>query len=399
MAERNHNHLDQLVLHLKTSRILVQGKHRWLRPDEICELLRNPNGITISEEPTNMPLSGSILFFDRKVQRHFRKDGYKWKKAKDGKIVKEAHERLKVGGVDTLHCYYAHGEEDENFQRRSYWMLEEKLSHIVLVHYRDVKGDKIKVRYIKATAEGVQRSRETDEITPKSEIDSFASSSLNPSNFQHSQATDGTHLNSGQTAQSKNTDSACTHQASSGLPPVPELQHAVAEINAGFLDTSYPLTLTNCKEREVEEAVSLYLIPTNLQMRSQAIDTASLSSVYASDFEDAQSAYSMADDFDWESFCNNVTTFAGTGTAIPRLIQVTCSIVSFSIVFVNGSGSSLEQRVRILLTKPVGPLKFYLTATNRGFFKSYNNCNCWIKFQRSDGFGQEDPHRLLRRRS
>ncbi|TQE07992.1 hypothetical protein C1H46_006400 [Malus baccata] len=172
---------------------------------------------------------GSILFFDKKVQRHFRKDGYKWKKAKDGKIVKEAHERLKVGGVDTLHCYYAHGEEDENFQRRSYWMLEEKLSHIVLVHYRDVKGDKIQVRYIKETAEGVQRSRETDEITPKSEIDSFASSSLNPSNFQHSQATDGTHLSSGQTAQSKNTDSA----------------------------------------------------------------------------------YSMADDFDWESFYNNVITFAG----------------------------------------------------------------------------------------
>lgn len=31
------------------------------------------------------------------------------------------------GSVDVLHCYYAHGhgEENENFQRRSYWMLEE----------------------------------------------------------------------------------------------------------------------------------------------------------------------------------------------------------------------------------------------------------------------------------
>ena len=38
--------------------------------------------------------------------------------------------------------------------------------------------------------EGVQHSRETDEITPNSEMDGFASSSFNPSNYQHSQATD-----------------------------------------------------------------------------------------------------------------------------------------------------------------------------------------------------------------
>jgi hypothetical protein len=29
------------------------------------------------------------------------------------------------GSVDVLHCYYAHGEDNENFQRRSYWLLEE----------------------------------------------------------------------------------------------------------------------------------------------------------------------------------------------------------------------------------------------------------------------------------
>ncbi|XP_068341395.1 uncharacterized protein [Pyrus communis] len=79
-------------------------------------------------------------------------------------------------------------------------------------------------------------------------------------------------------------------------------------------------------------------------MRSQAIDTASLSSVYASDFEDVQSggsSYSMADDFDWESFCNNVTTFAvapsndseeatlAVGTAPP---QVGICIIIFVIL-------------------------------------------------------------------
>ncbi|CAN6577286.1 unnamed protein product [Malus baccata var. baccata] len=161
------------ILQFNTSRILSEGKHRWLRPHEICEVLRNPNGITISKKPTTMPPSMTFCCI---AFRYFRKDGYRWKKAKDGKSTKEAHERLKVGGVDTLHCYYAHGEEDKKFQRRSYWMIDKYLSHIVLVHYLDVKGDTMEVGYIKETqtAEVVQHSRKTDKITPNSEMDCSA---------------------------------------------------------------------------------------------------------------------------------------------------------------------------------------------------------------------------------
>ncbi|XP_068340996.1 uncharacterized protein [Pyrus communis] len=173
-------------------------------------------------------------------------------------------------------------------------MLDENLSHMVLVHYRDVKGEKRKARSIKEieTAEGVQ----PDETTPNSEMDSFASFSFNPSNFQHSQATDGTNLISAQTSESENTESAYNHQANFGLPRLPKLQHAMAKINAGFPDT---LIRTNCNEREVKEAVSSCFVPTNFQMSSQAIDTESLSGLSTSDFEDAQSA---CDDYRWESF-------------------------------------------------------------------------------------------------
>ncbi|KAL0722312.1 hypothetical protein Bca4012_036911 [Brassica carinata] len=52
-------------------------------------------------------------------------DGHNWRKKKDGKTVKEAHEKLRVGSIDVLHCYYAHGQDNENFQRRCYWMLEQ----------------------------------------------------------------------------------------------------------------------------------------------------------------------------------------------------------------------------------------------------------------------------------
>jgi hypothetical protein len=39
---------------------------------------------------------GTIVLYDRKVVRNFRKDGHDWKKKKDGKTVQEAHEKLKV---------------------------------------------------------------------------------------------------------------------------------------------------------------------------------------------------------------------------------------------------------------------------------------------------------------
>ncbi|XP_052881388.1 calmodulin-binding transcription activator 2-like isoform X4 [Gossypium arboreum] len=129
-----------LAPRLDIDQILLEAQHRWLRPAEICEILRNYQKFHISSEPPTGPPSGSLFLFDRKVLRYFRKDGHNWRKKKDGKTVKEAHEKLKVGSIDVLHCYYAHGEENENFQRRSYWMLEQDLTHIVFVHYLEVKG-------------------------------------------------------------------------------------------------------------------------------------------------------------------------------------------------------------------------------------------------------------------
>lgn len=65
-----------------------------------------------------------MFLFNKRVLRYFRKDGHSWRKKKDGRTVGEAHERLKVGNAEALNCYYAHGEKNPNFQRRSYWMLD-----------------------------------------------------------------------------------------------------------------------------------------------------------------------------------------------------------------------------------------------------------------------------------
>lgn len=128
-----------LTPQLDIGQILLDAQNRWLRPTEVCEILRNYKRFCLTPEPPFKPAGGSLFLFDRKALRYFRKDGHNWRKKKDGKTVREAHERLKAGSVDVLHCYYAHGEDNENFQRRSYWMLEEQYEHIVLVHYREVK--------------------------------------------------------------------------------------------------------------------------------------------------------------------------------------------------------------------------------------------------------------------
>lgn len=43
--------------------------------------------------------AGSLFLFDRKVLRYFRRDGHRWRKKKDGKTVREAHEKLKVSSL------------------------------------------------------------------------------------------------------------------------------------------------------------------------------------------------------------------------------------------------------------------------------------------------------------
>ncbi|KAF5743936.1 calmodulin-binding transcription activator 2-like isoform X2 [Tripterygium wilfordii] len=161
---------------LDIQELQLEAQHRWLRPAEICEILRNSQKFHISSEPPNRPPSGSLFLFDRKVLRYFRKDCHNWRKKKDGKTVKEAHEKLKVGSVDVLHCYYAHGEENENFQRRCYWMLEQELMHIVFVHYLEVKGNRAHgspLNFSFQQNHSIERSGNTDSTSPTSTLSSL----------------------------------------------------------------------------------------------------------------------------------------------------------------------------------------------------------------------------------
>uniref|UniRef100_A0A1J3IFE7 Calmodulin-binding transcription activator 4 n=1 Tax=Noccaea caerulescens TaxID=107243 RepID=A0A1J3IFE7_NOCCA len=119
-----------------------EAKTRWLKPPEVHFILQNHERYTLNNEAPQKPTSGSLLLFNKRVLKFFRKDGHQWRRKKDGRAIAEAHERLKVGNAEALNCYYAHGEQDPTFQRRIYWMLDPVYEHIVLVHYRDVSEGK-----------------------------------------------------------------------------------------------------------------------------------------------------------------------------------------------------------------------------------------------------------------
>ncbi|KAK7318613.1 hypothetical protein RJT34_03316 [Clitoria ternatea] len=224
--------------------IIVEAQNRWLRPAEICQILSNYNKFQIAPEPAYMPPSGSLFLFDRKVLRYFRKDGHNWRKKRDGKTVREAHERLKAESVDVLHCYYAHGEENESFQRRTYWMLEEELSHIVLVHYRDVKGTRANLRCAKETEESIPYAEQTDKIMPNTEVDTSVSS-LHPYNYQVPSQTIDTSMKSAQASEYEEAESAFNNHASSEFYSFLELQHPVEKIETQLADSYCPPRLIN----------------------------------------------------------------------------------------------------------------------------------------------------------
>ncbi|KAK9277089.1 hypothetical protein L1049_006628 [Liquidambar formosana] len=118
--------------------LVKEAQTRWLKPAEVLFILQNHREHQLTQQPPQKPNSGSLFLFNKRVLRFFRRDGHSWRKKKDGRTVGEAHERLKVGNAEALNCYYAHGEQNPNFQRRSYWMLDPLYEHIVLVHYRDI---------------------------------------------------------------------------------------------------------------------------------------------------------------------------------------------------------------------------------------------------------------------
>nr|XP_045004690.1 calmodulin-binding transcription activator 1 isoform X5 [Jaculus jaculus] len=116
---------------------LPRERHRWNTNEEIAAYLitfeKHEEWLTTS--PKTRPQNGSMILYNRKKVK-YRKDGYCWKKRKDGKTTREDHMKLKVQGVECLYGCYVHSSIIPTFHRRCYWLLQNP--DIVLVHYLNV---------------------------------------------------------------------------------------------------------------------------------------------------------------------------------------------------------------------------------------------------------------------
>ncbi|KAI5744988.1 hypothetical protein M8J76_007214 [Diaphorina citri] len=107
-------------------------RHRWNTNEEIAAILISfdKHAEWQSKEVRIRPKSGSMLLYSRKKVR-YRRDGYCWKKRKDGKTTREDHMKLKC-----IYGCYVHSAILPTFHRRCYWLLQNP--DIVLVHYLNV---------------------------------------------------------------------------------------------------------------------------------------------------------------------------------------------------------------------------------------------------------------------
>ncbi|XP_068129994.1 calmodulin-binding transcription activator 2 isoform X2 [Hyperolius riggenbachi] len=117
--------------------LLPKERLRWNTNEEIASYLITfeKHDEWLSCAPKTRPQNGSIILYNRKKVK-YRKDGYCWKKRKDGKTTREDHMKLKVQGMECLYGCYVHSSIVPTFHRRCYWLLQNP--DIVLVHYLNV---------------------------------------------------------------------------------------------------------------------------------------------------------------------------------------------------------------------------------------------------------------------
>ncbi|XP_078524487.1 calmodulin-binding transcription activator 2 isoform X4 [Lissotriton helveticus] len=141
VSENNHHikvFLPKKLLEcLPKCTLLPKERLRWNTNEEIASYLITfeKHEEWLSCSPKTRPQNGSIILYNRKKVK-YRKDGYCWKKRKDGKTTREDHMKLKVQGIECLYGCYVHSSIVPTFHRRCYWLLQNP--DIVLVHYLNV---------------------------------------------------------------------------------------------------------------------------------------------------------------------------------------------------------------------------------------------------------------------
>ncbi|KAK0140783.1 Calmodulin-binding transcription activator 1 [Merluccius polli] len=94
---------NKLAECIPRSASLPKERLRWNANEEIASFLISfdKHEEWLSYTLKTRPANGSIILYNRKKVK-YRKDGYCWKKRKDGKTTREDHMKLKVQGIEKL---------------------------------------------------------------------------------------------------------------------------------------------------------------------------------------------------------------------------------------------------------------------------------------------------------
>ncbi|XP_077997994.1 calmodulin-binding transcription activator 1-like [Glandiceps talaboti] len=127
--------VEKFISKLPKAEFFPKERHRWNTNEEIAVYLLSfdKHQEWLTTEKVQRPSSGRMLLVNRKQMKSYRRDGFCWKKRKDGKTTREDHMKLKVNGAECIYGCYVHSAIVPTFHRRSYWLLQNP--DIVLLHY------------------------------------------------------------------------------------------------------------------------------------------------------------------------------------------------------------------------------------------------------------------------
>ncbi|KAL4459945.1 hypothetical protein ABPG74_003471 [Tetrahymena malaccensis] len=128
--------------------LINTAKVRWLKSQEILQILKDPpKGLIVDKIPTK-PQNGDIFILDSKIiKRKWKQDGWTYMPRKQGIGFREDNENLRIGGENAITCYYSYiinglleGEEKVIVMNRRIYKLYPD-GQFFFVHYlKDTAG-------------------------------------------------------------------------------------------------------------------------------------------------------------------------------------------------------------------------------------------------------------------
>ncbi|EAR90936.2 IQ calmodulin-binding motif protein, putative (macronuclear) [Tetrahymena thermophila SB210] len=158
--------------------LINTAKIRWLKSQEILQILKDPpKGLIVEKIPTK-PQNGDIFILDSKIiKRKWKQDGWTYMPRKQGIGFREDNENLRIGGENAITCYYSYiinglleGEEKIIVMNRRIYKLFPDGQYFFVHYLKDTAG--ASSNSVKETSLSIQSSSGTSIQSNQQQIQS-----------------------------------------------------------------------------------------------------------------------------------------------------------------------------------------------------------------------------------